>query len=203
MNYLVCSDLEGVFIPEVWINVAEKTGVQELRLTTRDIPDYSELMTKRLAILRKHGLKLQDIQDVIAGMQPLDGAMDFIEWIKEKAPFHIVSDTFMEFSDPLMAQLGRPSLFCNSLVVSSSGVIEDFVLRQPDQKRAVVKAFKSLQYRVLAFGDSYNDISMLQESDTGFLFKPSASVMKDYPEFSVAHHYDALKQLLLPYFSNH
>lgn len=195
MNVFLC-DLEGVFIPEVWINFAERTGIEELKLTTRDIQDYSELMKYRINILNKNNLKLSDIKKVISDIKPLPGAKEFLENLKEYAPVHIVSDTFIEFADPLMEQLGRPSLFCNSLVIENDKVI-DIKLRQKDQKRLVVEAFQGLQYKVLAFGDSYNDISMLEKADYGFLFKPSGQVMEDYPNFPVANDYDELKELLL------
>ncbi len=197
--YLVCSDLEGVFVPEVWINVAKKTGIDELKLTTRDIPDYSVLMRKRLSILKEHKLKINDIRQVIATMKPLDGALQFIHWIKKYAPFHLVSDTFVEFADPLMKQLERPSLFCNSLIIDDAGNITDFVLRQPDQKRKVVQAFKGLNYKVVSFGDSYNDISMLKEADKGFFYCPPASVIDDHPDIPVAYNYEDLKSFLHPY----
>jgi len=197
--YIICSDLEGVWVPEVWINVAKKTGISELRLTTRDIKDYDELMQYRLKILKKHNLKLKDIQDVIATIEPMEGALETMEWIKEKTQLIVVSDTFVEFAGPLMAQLNRPTLFCHSLTADSENNVVDYNLRQKDPKRKVVQALKSLEYKVLAFGDSYNDISMLQEADSAILFKPPQNVIDDYPMFPVATNYTELKELLVPY----
>jgi phosphoserine/homoserine phosphotransferase len=197
--YIICSDLEGVWVPEVWINVAKKTGISDLRLTTRDIKDYDELMQLRLKILKKHNLKLKDIQDVIATIEPMEGALATMEWIKEKTQLIVVSDTFVEFADPLMAQLNRPTLFCHSLTVDDDDNVIDYNLRQKDPKRKVVQALKSLEYKVLAFGDSYNDISMLQEADSAILFKPPQNVIDDYPEFPVARTYKELTDLLIPY----
>ena len=197
--YVICSDLEGVWVPEVWINVAKKTGIDELKLTTRDITDYDVLMQRRLNILDEHKLTLKDIQDVIATIKPLDGALEMIEWIKERTQFIVVSDTFREFADPLMRQLKRPTLFCHSLTVNGNGMITNYNLRQKDPKRKVIQSLKSLEYKVIAFGDSYNDISMLQEADLGILFKPPQNVIDDYPDFPVATNYEELKKLLEPY----
>ena len=200
--HAVCSDLEGIWVPEVWINVARTTGIDELKLTTRDIKDYDELMTYRLKILKKHGLKLKDIQNVIGKIKPLDGALEMINWLKKMTRFVVVSDTFVEFAEPLMEQLGRPLLFCNSLTVDSNNNITGYKLRQKDQKRKVVQALKSLQYEVIAIGDSYNDISMLKEADKGILARPPQNVIDDYPEFPVVEEYENLKDLLLKYFNN-
>jgi len=196
MNFL-CSDLEGVFIPEVWINVAEKTGIPELRRTTRDEPDYSKLMRFRMTLLRNRGLKLKDIQDVIATIRPLDGALEMLSWIKQHVPIVIVSDTFTQFADPLIAQLNRPTLFCNELVVDGEGFIADFTLRQHDQKRKVVQALQNLNYTVIAMGDSYNDTSMLSQAEYGILFRPPENVKKDFPHFPVAMDYVKLKEIIL------
>ncbi len=193
MNFL-CSDLEGVFIPEVWINVAEKTGIPELRRTTRDEPDYGKLMRFRMALLREKGLKLIDIQNVIATIRPLEGAIEMIDWIKARMPMVIVSDTFTQFADPLIAQLNRPTLFCNQLIIDDEGYIADFALRQPDQKRKVAQALQSLNYRVIAMGDSYNDTSMLKQADKGILFRPPDNVIRDFPQFPVAVNYSELKE---------
>ncbi|NJM15577.1 MAG: bifunctional phosphoserine phosphatase/homoserine phosphotransferase ThrH [Bacteroidales bacterium] len=195
--YVVCSDLEGVWVPEVWISVAKKTGIEELSLTTRDIKNYDELMQHRLKVLAKHKLKLQDIQEVIATIKPLQGALETIEWLKKITRLVVVSDTFVEFAEPLMAQLGRPFLLCHSLVTDAQGNITDYKLRQKDPKRQVVKAFASLQYQVIAFGDSYNDISMLQEAAQGILFRPPQNVIDDYPMFPVATDYNQLKTMLV------
>ena len=197
--YIFCSDLEGVWVPEVWVNVARITGIAELRLTTRDISDYDVLMKQRIRILQEHHLTLQDIQQVIGSIEPLPGAKEMLDWIRSVSPIHIVSDTFIEFASPLMAQLGQPSLFCNHLSVSKEGIITDYHLRQKDQKREVVKALRNLNYQVVAFGDSYNDISMLQEADAGILFSPPQCVMDDYPQFPVVMDYTGLKEQLLPY----
>jgi phosphoserine / homoserine phosphotransferase len=197
--YVFCSDLEGVWVPEVWINVARITGIDELKLTTRDINDYDVLMKRRIAILKQHNLTLKDIQDVISNIQPLEGAKDMLWWIRHAAQLFILSDTFTEFADPLMEKLDRPSLFCNNLVVDEHGMIVDYTLRQKEQKREVVKAFKSLNYQVVAFGDSYNDITMLKEADAGILFCPPQNVMDDFPQFPVVQTYPELKALLKKY----
>jgi phosphoserine / homoserine phosphotransferase len=197
--YVICSDLEGVFVPEVWINVAEKTGIQELRRTTRDEPDYDKLMRQRMKILDQHGLKLHDIQAVIAQIHPLPGALDFIAWIKERAQLIVVSDTFIQFADPLMKQLDRPTLFCHSLVMDETNRIIDYKLRQPDPKRKTVEALQSLKYQVIAMGDSYNDISMLKAADTGILFRPPQNVINDYPELPVTHDYEDVEAIMSKY----
>jgi phosphoserine/homoserine phosphotransferase len=194
--HAVCSDLEGVWVPEVWINVAEKTGIPELRFTTRDIKNYDELMEHRLKILREQNLTLLDIQRVIATIRPLHGALEMINWLKRVTRFIVVSDTFVEFADPLMEQLDRPTLFCHSLEVNGNGIISGYHLRQPDAKRETVKALKNLNFEVFAFGDSYNDINMLKEADLGILFRPPQNVVDDYPEFPVMHEYSELKCFL-------
>jgi phosphoserine/homoserine phosphotransferase len=192
----VCSDLEGVWVPEVWINVAEKTGIPELRFTTRDIKDYDELMQYRLKILKEKNLTLFDIQKVIATIRPLNGALDMINWLKKVTRFILVSDTFIEFADPLMEQLNRPTLFCHSLEIDKDGMISGYLLRQKDSKRETAKALKSLNYEVIAFGDSYNDISMLKEADHGILFRPPQNVINDYPGFQVMYEYDEIKRFI-------
>jgi len=191
---LACLDLEGVLVPEIWINVAERTGIESLRLTTRDIPDYDELMTRRLGILDEHGLGLPDIQDVIAGMGPLPGARDFVEWLRERFQVVILSDTFYDFAEPLMRQLGWPTLFCHALEVESGGRIAGYRLRQPDPKRKAVQAFHGLNFRVIASGDSYNDTTMLKEADAGILFRPPENVIREFPQFPVAHEYEELRR---------
>jgi phosphoserine/homoserine phosphotransferase len=198
--HIVCSDLEGVWVPEVWINVAKKTGIDKLKLTTRDIKDYDELMQYRLKVLDEHNLKLKDIQDVIATIEPLEGALEVINWIKEVSRLIVVSDTFVEFADPLMRQLEYPTLFCHSLEVNEDNQIVGYNLRQKDSKRQVIKALKSLDYTLIAFGDSYNDISMLEEADKAFLYKPPQNVIDDYPDFPVANNYEEMKKLLLGMF---
>lgn len=194
--WVICSDLEGVFVPEVWINVAKKTGIEKLKLTTRDIQNYDELMQYRLKILDEHNLKIQDIQNVISTIEPLPGAKEFADYLKTLCPFSIVSDTFAEFADPLMAQLGRPFLLCHSLEIDSTGRITGYKLRQSDPKRRTVEAFHSMNFKVLAFGDSYNDVSMLKAAEVGILYCPPQNVIDDYPELPVARNYDELKALI-------
>jgi phosphoserine / homoserine phosphotransferase len=197
--HIFCSDLEGVWVPEVWVNVAKKTGIDELKLTTRDINDYDLLMKRRIAILKEHHLTLKDIQEVISTIEPLEGAKEMLDWIRRVAQIVIVSDTFIEFASPLMAHLGWPTLLCNYLTVSKEGMVTDYNLRQKDQKREVVKALNALQYQVVAFGDSYNDISMLNEAESGILFRPPQNVIDDNPQFPVVQTYEELKAKLLPY----
>lgn len=197
--YVICSDLEGVFVPEVWINVANRTGINELRLTTRDISDYDVLMKQRIKILAEHGLKLKDIQDVIATIRPLDGALEFIGWLKEITQLIVVSDTFRQFADPLMKQLDRPTLFCHNLIVDENDNIISYKLRQPDPKRKTVQALQSLEYKVIAFGDSYNDISMLKQAEVGILFRPPQNVIDDHPELPVTYDYQQLRGLIEKY----
>lgn len=194
--HIVCTDLEGVYVPEIWINVAEKTGIEELKLTTRDISDYDVLMKKRLAICDENKLKLEDITSVIATMDPLEGAIEFLDWLRSRVPVVVVSDTYTQFAGPLMEKLGMPTLFCNTLSVSEDGFIENYVLRQNDGKRHVASALKSLNYTVIAVGDSYNDISMLKEADTGILFSPPDNVEDEFPEFPVTRDYDSLRRTI-------
>ena len=190
---IVTLDMEGVLTPEIWIAVAEKTGISALRRTTRDEPDYDKLMRGRLEILDQHGLKLRDIQGVIAKMGPLDGARDFLGWLKERAQVIILSDTFYEFAAPLMAQLDHPCLFCNSLVVDEQNRVTGYQLRIRDGKRKAVMALKLLNFSVVAAGDSYNDTTMLAEADAGILFCPPDNVVRDFPQFPVARTYDELR----------
>ena len=190
---LACLDLEGVIIPEIWINFAERTGIDELRLTTRDIPDYDELMRKRLGILREHDLGLPDIQEVIAGMKPLEGAPEFLEWLKARFQLIILSDTFYEFAEPFMRQLGWPTIFCHRLETDAEGRVVNYLLRQPDQKREAVKALHGLNFRVIAAGDSYNDTSMLGEADAGILFCPPDNVIAEFPQFPVTRTYNEMQ----------
>ena len=182
---LACLDLEGVLVPEIWINVAERTGIEALRLTTRDLPDYDQLMRRRLALLDQHGLKLSDIQRVIAGMGPLEGAREFLDWLRERFQVVILSDTYYEFAAPLMRQLAWPTLFCHRLEVVDDRVV-DYRLRQPDAKREAVRAFHRLNFRVIATGDSYNDTAMLAEAEAGILFRPPQKVIDEFPQFPVA-----------------
>jgi phosphoserine/homoserine phosphotransferase len=190
---LACLDLEGVLVPEIWIAFAEKTGIDELRATTRDIPDYDVLMKQRLGILDQHSLKIDDIQEVIATLSPLPGAADFLNWLRERFQVIILSDTFYEFSAPLMQQLAWPTLFCHRLVTDDSGRVVDYKLRQKDPKRASVKALHSLNYRVIAAGDSYNDTTMLSEADVGILFHAPDNVIAEFPQFQAVQEFDDLK----------
>lgn len=191
---LACLDLEGVLIPEIWINFAEKTGIEELKATTRDIPDYDVLMKQRLRILDEHKLGYQEIQEVIESLSPLEGAVEFVDWLRERFQVIILSDTFYEFSQPLMRQLGFPTLFCHRLEIDENGRVVDYKLRQKDPKRESVKAFHSLNYRVIAAGDSYNDTTMLSEADQGILFKAPENVIAEFPQFPAVFTYEELKQ---------
>jgi phosphoserine/homoserine phosphotransferase len=191
---LACLDLEGVLIPEVWINFAERTGIEELRATTRDIPDYDVLMKQRLRILGEHQLGLPDIQAVIAGMEPLEGARDFLDWLRERFQVIILSDTFYEFAEPFMRQLDWPTLFCHKLEVDDRGMVVDYHLRQVDPKRQAVRALKALNFRVIATGDSYNDTTMLAEADAGILFRPPQNVIDEFPQYPVATTYDEARK---------
>ena len=193
MPVVTCLDLEGVLTPEVWINVAERTGIEKLRLTTRDINDYDELMRMRLKILDENNLKISDIQSVIRSMEPLEGAREFLDSLRARCQVIILSDTYYEFAGPLMEKLGRPTLFCNSLVLEPDGRIADYKLRQKDGKRMSVKAMRSLQFKVVAVGDSYNDTTMLSEADAGILFRPPDNVVKEFPQFPVTRTYSELR----------
>ena len=194
---LACLDLEGVLLPEIWIKFAEKTGIEELKLTTRDIPDYDELMHGRLSILREKNLKINDIQDVIATLSPLDGAVDFLNWLKSEFQVIILSDTFYQFAGPLMKQLAYPTLFCHNLIIDDKGVIVDYKLRQQDQKTKAVKALQNLNLKVISAGDSYNDIGMLQQADAGILFCPPKKVIEEFPQFPFATNYNEFQQLFI------
>lgn len=190
---VVCLDLEGVLIPEIWIAFSQRTGIAEFSRTTRDEPDYDKLMRLRLDLLRRHGLKLADIQAVIGGMAPLDGAKDFLDDLRGCYQVIILSDTFYEFADPLMRQLDRPTLFCHELVVDADGFVADYRLRQRDQKRHAVQALQALNFRVIAAGDSYNDTAMLGAADAGFLIHPPANVVAQFPQFPVTTSYTELR----------
>mgnify|MGYP000854168125 CR=1 FL=1 len=193
---LACLDLEGVLIPEIWIAVAEKTGIKKLRLTTRDIPDYDELMRGRLKILDEHNLKLTDIQEVIGTLSPLEGAKEFLDWLKSEFQVIILSDTFYQFAGPLMEKLEHPTLFCNELIVNDDGCITNYRLRQPDGKTKAVTALMGLNFQVIAAGDSYNDTGMLKVADAGILFRPPDNVIEEFPQFPVTHTYDEFKKTL-------
>ena len=193
---ILVADVEGVFLPEIWINVAKKTGIEELRLTTRDISDYNVLMKKRLSLLKKNNLKIQDIKNVIATLEPLEGALDILNWIRENSQIILLSDTFEEFAKPLMAKLNYPTLLCHNLTIDKNGNITDYNLRIENQKKEAVKALKALNYHVIAFGDSYNDIGMIQEADQGFFFCPPPSVVTDFPKIPVTENYSELKTMI-------
>ncbi len=190
---IACLDLEGVLVPEIWINVAIQTGIEELKVTTREMPDYDKLMMQRLAILDRQQLKIADIQDVIAKMGPLDGASTFLTWLRERCQVVILSDTFYQFAQPLMRQLGFPTLFCNQLDIDGNGRIVNYHMRMRDPKKHAVAAFKSLNFFTMAAGDSYNDTAMLGEADAGFFFCPPDQLPKEFPHFPVTHSYAALQ----------
>lgn len=189
---VACLDLEGVLVPEIWINVAERTGIPELRLTTRDIADYDELMAHRLTVLDKHGITLSQIQDVIAGMGPMPGAAQFLDWLRERFQVVILSDTFYQFGMPLMAQLGHPTLLCHNLEIADDRIV-DYHLRQADQKTKAVAAFQSLNLKVIATGDSYNDTGMLGQAEAGILFCPPDNVVAEFPQYPIARDYDQMR----------
>lgn len=191
--HLACLDLEGVLIPEVWINFAELTGIEELKATTRDIPDYNVLMKQRLQILKDHKLGLNEIQEVVGKLKPLDGAKEFLDWLREHFQIVILSDTFYEFGMPFMKQLGYPTLLCHKLEVDENGMITDYKLRQEDPKRQCIKRFHELNLKCIATGDSYNDTTMLSEADAGILFCPPQNVIDEFPQFPVAKDYEMLK----------
>ena len=189
---IACLDLEGVLIPEIWINVAERTGIEALRRTTRDEPDYDVLMRYRLEILAEHKLGIAQIQEVIDGMDPLEGAADFLNRLREEYQVVILSDTFYPFAGPFMRKLGFPTLFCHNLQIGADGRVEDYLLRMPDQKRASVRAFKSIAFQTIAAGDSYNDTTMLGEADAGILFRPPQNVIDEFPQYPVTRTYEEL-----------
>ena len=191
---VACLDLEGVLVPEIWINVAERTGIADLRRTTRDEPDYDKLMRGRLQILDEHKLGIREISDVIAGLEPLEGAVDFLDWLRDRYQVVILSDTFYGFAKPIMQKLGFPTLFCNDLEIDASGRIADYHLRMPDQKQQSVKALRRLNFQVIAAGDSYNDVTMLKEADAAILFRPPENVIAEFPEFPVTHEYTQLRE---------
>lgn len=191
---IACLDLEGVLVPEIWIAFAELTGIKELRATTRDIPDYDVLMKQRLRILDEHNLGLPDIQKVIAELKPLDGAIEFVNWLRERFQVVILSDTFYEFSAPLMKQLGYPTILCHKLEVDEKGRVVDYKIRQKDPKRQSVRALQLLNYRVIAAGDSYNDTTMLAQAEQGILFHAPDNVIKEFPQFPAVHTFEDLKK---------
>ncbi len=194
---IACLDLEGVFFGEIWINVAERTGIDRLRLTTRDISDYDVLMTHRLNLLKENKLSLPDIQAVINEMEPLEGALEFTHWLRENFQLAILSDTYYEFAAPLMKKMGYPLLISHRLKVDEKGFIVDYLLRQPDSKRQAVQAFRRLNYRIIAAGDSYNDTAMLSEADAGIFFCPPPNVITEFPQFPITWNYEELKAAFL------
>ena len=198
---ITCLDFEGVLIPEIWIGLAERTGIEELRLTTRDIADYDKLMRYRLKICGEKNLRIQDIHAVVDQMDPLDGAIDFLDWLRTECEVIILSDTFREFVSPLLNKLSQPTIFCHTLKIDQAGKITDYLLRQQDQKRRAVNALKDLNFHVLAAGDSYNDISMLQSAHHGIFFRPTQKITEEYPSFPVTHQYAELKLELQKYFN--
>ncbi len=191
---IACLDLEGVLVPEIWIEFAKVTGIESLKATTRDIPDYDVLMKQRLRILEENNLGLKEIQDVIATLKPLDGAVEFVDWLRERFQVIILSDTFYEFSQPLMRQLGFPTLLCHRLNVDERGMVVGYTLRQRDPKRQSVLALKTLYYRIIAAGDSYNDTTMLGEADQGILFHAPQNVIEQFPQFPAVHTFEDLKK---------
>jgi phosphoserine/homoserine phosphotransferase len=194
---VVCLDLEGVLVPEIWINVAVKTGIDDLKVTTREMPDYDKLMRQRLDILDRQALKIGDIQDVIAQMGPLEGATDFLAWLRQRYQVIILSDTFYQLVQPLMRQLGYPTLFCNQLEIDGSGRIVNYRMRMQDPKKHAVAALKSLNFFTMAAGDSYNDTAMLGEADAGFFFRPPDHLPKEFPRFPVTQSYGELQERLV------
>ena len=190
---VVCLDLEGVLVPEIWIEFSKRTGVKEFSRTTRDEPDYDKLMRYRLGLLQQHGLKLADIQRVIEGMGPMEGAREFLDELRSRYQVFILSDTFYEFADPLMKQLGRPTLLCHRLEIDANGFVSNYKLRQPDQKRMAVNALRSLNYQVMAAGDSYNDTGMLMAAHAGFFIHPPEAITNQFPQFPVMRNYPDLR----------
>jgi len=199
---IIAADLEGVFIPEIWIAVAEKTGIEKLRLTTRDINDYDLLMKGRLKILREHNLTLDDIQAVIDTVQPLPGALEFLNWVRERTQLIVLSDTYTEFAAPLMRKLNHPTLFCNCLTVDDRRNVVDYNIRIKDGKKCAVVALKQLNFRVIAMGDSYNDTTMLAAADVGILFRPPDNVAAEFPQYPVTRTYEELRALIEPMLKN-
>lgn len=197
--YVVCIDLESILIPELWRQVAEKTKIKELGLTTRDIPDYDALMKRRLKILKTHNIKLKDVQKVIGETEPLKGALPFLNWLRKRCPVIVLSDTFIEFGNILMRKLDYPTLFCNSLEIDNNGFIKNYRLRKKDGKMKTIKALQLLGFKVIAIGDSYNDITMLKAADFAILFKALDKIKKEFPQFPNARNYRELKSFLEKY----
>ena len=200
--FLTCLDLEGVLIPEIWINLAVKTGIEELNMTTRDIPDYDELMNHRIGICRKNQIRIDDIHEVVKKMNPLEGAVDFLAWLREGSEVVILSDTFREFAQPMMSQLNHPTLFCHNIHIDSDRQISGYQLRLRDQKRHAVRSFINLNFKVTAVGDSYNDLTMLEEADHAVLFRPPDQLIKEKPEYPRVKTHEELKKHLQNIFSS-
>jgi phosphoserine / homoserine phosphotransferase len=194
--YIVCSDLEGVFVPEIWVNVSKHTGIDELKLTTRDINDYNVLMRRRLDILRENKLTIDDIRHVISYIKPLPEAPEFIYWLRRRTQLIVVSDTYEEFAGPLMEKLGLPTLFCNNLTIDHLGNITGYNLRQENGKMKVAEALQNLSYKVIAIGDSYNDINMLRKADLGILYRPPQNVIDDNKDLPAVDSYEQLKIII-------
>lgn len=194
---IACLDLEGVLVPEIWIAFAEKTGIEELKRTTRDEPNYDTLMQYRLDILDQHGLGINEIQEVIATLEPLPGAVEFVNWLRERFQVVILSDTFYQFAQPLMRQLGFPTLLCHNLEIADDGRVVNYHLRQANPKRQAIVSLKSIYYRTIAAGDSYNDTTMLAEADAGILFHAPDNVIAEFPQFPAVHSFDDLKREFL------
>ena len=194
---VACLDLEGVLVPEIWIAFAEKTGIEKLRLTTRDIPDYDELMRGRLKILNDNNLGISDIQDVIKQVSPMEGAKDFLSWLKTEFQVIILSDTFNQFAGPLMEKLDYPTLFCHDLIVDKSGRITNYKLRIRDAKTTTVKALQGLNLKVIAAGDSYNDTGMLKQAEAGIFFRAPKNVIEEFPQFPVTRNYEEFKKTFI------
>ena len=193
---IVCLDLEGVLVPEIWIAFSEATGIPEFRRTTRDEPDYDKLMKWRINLLREHGLGLKKIQDTIATIDPLPGALEFMDQLREMTQVVILSDTFTEFAKPLMKKLGWPTIFCNSLVVSDDGFITDFTMRIENSKLSTIRALQSIGFETIAAGDSYNDLDMILNSKAGFLFRSTEKIKSDYPQLPAFETYDELLEAI-------
>jgi phosphoserine/homoserine phosphotransferase len=194
--HLVCLDLEGVLVPEIWIALAERTGIESLRRTTRDEPDYDRLMRGRLELLRRHGLGFADVEAAVATLAPLEGARTFLDALRSSYPIVILSDTFQQFAGPLIAQLGWPTLLCHELVIAEDGGVADYRLRMLDHKRQAVEAFQKLNYTVIAVGDSYNDTTMLAAADRGILFRAPEAIARAFPQFPLTREYGELRNLI-------
>jgi len=192
---LLASDLEGVLIPEIWVNVAEKTGIETLKLTTREISNYDELMALRIRTMREHGLTIHDVHRVIAGIDPLPGAVEFVQWVRQQTRFVIITDSFYEFLDPFMPKLGYPTIFAHALEIDADNMICGYRLRMPNSKERAIEGLRHIGFRIMAFGDSYNDTNMLRAADLGVFFNPPANVVADFPHFAAAYDYDQLRAM--------